>query len=76
MTLTAILPQRHNGRAWVTCATFQAQQWAAVYDGKLIGRYATKARAQQVLASECIRRSKPARDYRLGSRMPKRLETF
>lgn len=74
--MTTVLPQRHNGRAWVTCASWQAQQWAAVYGGTLIGRYATKARAEQILASEHIRRSSPPRDYKLGARMPKRLETF
>lgn len=73
MNLTDVLPQRHNGRAWVTCATFQAQQWTAFYRGDLLGRYATKARAAQVLASEHIRRSSPPRSYRLGVRMPKRI---
>jgi hypothetical protein len=72
MKFTGVRPQRHNGRGWIDCDIHAAQQWAAFYNSALVGRYATKARANQMLASEHIRRSTSPRSYRLGARMPKR----
>lgn len=69
-----VVPQRHNGKAWVQCEPHRASMWVVCWmQGSkvksLVARYSTKYMAEQVMSSEHTRSLGPLRRYRLGGRM-------
>lgn len=71
-TGTGIIPERQiKGRGWCQVPVHQAQKFAAYFKGRLVTRAPTLHKAELAFANTVLRKAKPARAYRLGSRMPK-----